>query len=171
MVWPLKASEADETTSARHALASLRKPRLLVSLAKRSTVDLVHSILRVDLTERPVSKTSSREGCGLLQFSPTSRQAFRDPKRNRTVLWRENNHRDMTNKGSHEEEPEIPIDPVDLNICRFRGPGLHDTPHVRIIHISTGIDVTGSGEPTEKENKAKALRLLRERLRDSFGKS
>jgi len=77
----------------------------------------------------------------------------------------------MINKGPTEEEPEIPIDPVDLNICTFRGPGLHDTPPVKIKHIPTGIEVTGFGEPTEKENKAKAMRLLRERLRDSFGKS
>lgn len=77
----------------------------------------------------------------------------------------------MTNKGRAEEEPEIPIDPADLNICSFRGPGLHDTPPVKIIHIPTGIEVTGSGESTEKENLSKAMRLLRERLRDSFGRS
>lgn len=74
----------------------------------------------------------------------------------------------MKNTGQIEEDPDIPIEPRDLRIDTFAITGKSDRP-VRITHVPTGIEVIASGEATEADNKAKAMRLLRERLRDSFG--
>ena len=73
----------------------------------------------------------------------------------------------MTSRGQIEEGPDIPIEPKDLRIDTFEIAGQQDRP-VRITHLPTGIEVRASGEATETENKAKAMRLLPERLRQRF---
>ncbi len=74
----------------------------------------------------------------------------------------------MTSTGQIEGDPGIPIEPKDLRIDTFVISGRQDRP-VRITHLPTGVQVTASGEATEAGNKAKAMRLLFEKLPGSFG--
>ncbi len=76
----------------------------------------------------------------------------------------------MVRTTGDEEDPYGPIAPKDLRVDTFRWKGQDEWP-VRITHIPTGIQVTASEEATEVQNKAKALRLLREKLRGSSGEA
>ncbi len=56
------------------------------------------------------------------------------------------------------------FDPRDLKIDTFKSGGMQ-LPHVRITHVPTGIQVSASDEPTQTENRIKAMKLLREQFR------